>query len=231
MSDANGTLPGRGVISPASVEATFAPYPFEADTSTIGLGYNLHLDGDALVARKSGDHRGYKAIAFSMPEIGAGLVILANSDRAAPGIFADIGCPWSRALSGDPMSKICGQLRILRYAHFAAAGIATLVGTAIAWPVLSGLRRGSRGWPRKRASLRLTIVALLGAVLAVWWGYWYSDIPLRLQGFPPTFYTVRATLWPTAFIWVCLGLSALVAALSLWLIFPKRKPEASLARP
>jgi hypothetical protein len=44
-------------------------------------------------ARKGGDHQGYKAIVFSLPEVGAGLVILANSDRAAPGILADIACP------------------------------------------------------------------------------------------------------------------------------------------
>ena len=225
MSGPGGEPPGRGVISPASVEATFEPFPFADDTSTIGLGYNLHLDGETLVARKSGDHRGYKAIAFSMPQIGAGLVILANSDRAAPGLYADIACPWSRALPGDPMQKICAQLSLLHYAHLGGAGIAALAGIAIAWPVFAGLRRGTRG-RRNGSVLRPVLAAVFGAAIVAWWVYWYSDIPLRLQGFPPTFYTVRATLWPTAWIWVSIGLSTLVAALAVSVLFPKKDREA-----
>lgn len=220
MATADGEIPGRGVIQPGSVQETFTPYEFTDDSSTIGLGYNLHLDGGVLVARKSGDHRGYKAIIFTMPEIGAGLVILANSDRAAPGIFADIACPWSKALAGDPMRKVCGQLTTLRNAHWAAAAVLALLGETIAWRVAIGLRRGIRA-KAARLSLprRLTAISLAMIVVA-WWAYWYTDIPLRLSGFPPTFYTVRATLWPTAFVWVSSGLSILITACIFLVIAP-----------
>ncbi|MEP9390415.1 serine hydrolase domain-containing protein [Mesorhizobium sp. KR9-304] len=228
MSGPDGVEPGRGVISPGSVKATFTPFPFEADQSAVGLGYNLHLDGETLVARKSGDHRGYKAIVFSMPEIGAGLVILANSDRAAPGIFADIACPWSEALPGNPMRNVCGQLRTLRNAHWFAGGIAALIGLLISGRVVVDLRRRKRDGPRQSSALRRVFALLLLALLMGWWVYWYSDIPLRLQGFPPTFYTVRATLWPTAFVWVSLGLSALIAGVCLAVLSP-RKPGQTRA--
>ncbi|MCY1125743.1 serine hydrolase [Frigidibacter sp. RF13] len=221
MPGADGEEPGGGVISPASVQASFTPFPFTEDTSAVGLGYNLHLDGDTLIARKGGDHRGYKAMIFSMPEIGAGLVILANSDRAAPGIFADIACPWSNALTGHPLRRVCGQLAMLRYAHWAAGALMALAGLVIAWFVTTAIRRGTRFHPPKTSALRWTAVGILSASLVAWWVYWYSDIPLRLQGFPPTFYTVRATPWPTAFVAISLGFSLLIAALAFWLLYPR----------
>lgn len=221
MQGPGGAEPGRGVITPESVQATFAPFPYTDDGATIGLGYNLHLDGDTLIVRKSGDHRGYKAIVFAMPEIGAGLVILANSDRAAPGIFADIGCPWSRALTGDPMRKVCGQLAMLRNVHLLVAGVTALIGAFIGLRVILGLRAGTRASLRQRPVFHWFGVGVLALLIPAWWGYWYSDIPLRLQGFPPTFYTVRATLWPTAFVWVSLGLSLMLASLILLLLCPR----------
>ncbi len=224
MPGPDGVPPGRGVISPPSVASTFESYGFTEDKSTIGLGYNLHMNGETMVARKSGDHRGYKAIVFSMPEIAAGIVILANSDRAAPGLFADIACPWSRVLSGNPLERVCGQLAMLRNAHFGVAALAGAVALLIGWRVVAGLRGGRRRALRGMSKLRWLVLALLAASVALWWGYWYSDIPFRLKGFPPTFYTVRATLWPTAFVWVSLGVSSLAGALIALLVCPLMKP-------
>lgn len=215
MADAKGAEPGRGVIKPGSVRNTFAPFPFTGDASEVGLGYNLHLGGDTLVARKSGDHRGYKAVVFLMPDTGSGLVILANSDRAAPGIFAGIACPWSRAVPGDPLRGVCSQLGLLHKAHLAASLLLAAAGAAIAASVLRGWRHGRRALPARYSVWRKAAAILPALVVASWWAYWYSDIPLRLQGFPPTFYTVRATLWPTGFLWVCFGVTALGLSLML----------------
>ncbi|RYH06767.1 serine hydrolase [Tropicimonas sp. IMCC6043] len=226
MFDAEGGEPGRGVISPGSVKKTFEPFPFTDDASEVGLGYNLHLGGQTLVARKSGDHRGYKAIVFLIPETGAGLVILANSDRAAPGIFADIACPWSRALHDDPLQGVCSQLGLLHKAHLAAGLVLTVAGAAVAGPVILGWRRGRRAPPRRYSLRRRTAAILPILIVAAWWAYWYSDIPLRLQGFPPTFYTVRATLWPTAFVWVSLGVTVLGLSLVLTAIMPTIPPPS-----
>jgi CubicO group peptidase (beta-lactamase class C family) len=220
MADTQGAEPGRGVIKPSSVRETFTPFPFAGDTSEVGLGYNLHLGGGTLVARKSGDHRGYKAVVFLMPDTGAGLVILANSDRAAPGVFADIACPWSRALPDDPLRGVCSQLGLLHKAHLAAGLLLAVAGAAIAGRVLPAWRNGRRAFPAKYSVWRATAAILPALLVGGWWAYWYSDIPLRLQGFPPTFYTVRATLWPTAFIWVNLGVSALGVALMCLAMLP-----------
>ncbi|PWJ20803.1 serine hydrolase domain-containing protein [Jannaschia seohaensis] len=221
MADASGTEPGRGVITPASVRETFEPFPFAEDTVDIGLGYNLHLDGDTLVARKSGDHRGYKAVVFLMPDSKDGLVILANSDRAAPGIFADIACPWSRTLQDDPLGRVCVQLARLHKAHLGAALVLATAGASIFGAVLAGWRRDRRSVPSRYSVWRRTAAILPILVVAVWWAYWYSDIPLRLQGFPPTFYTVRATLWPTAFVWISIGVSTLGLALACLILLPR----------
>ena len=221
MVSADEAEPGRGVITPASVGATFAPFPFTDDASEVGLGYNLHLGGDTRVARKSGDHRGYKAVVFLMPDTGAGLVILANSDRAAPGIFSDIACPWSRTLQDDPLQSVCSQLGLLHKAHVAAGLLLTVAGAAIAGSVLIGWRRGRRAAPPRFSVWRRSASILPALAVAAWWTYWYSDIPLRLQGFPPTFYTVRATLWPTAFFWVSVGVTALGMALVILFMLPR----------
>ncbi len=219
MYGGEGVSPGRGVILPESVNETFKPFPYMDDPTTVGLGYNLHVDGDTLVARKSGDHRGYKAMFFAMPAIGAGLVILANSDRAAPGIYADIACPWSAAIQGNPLNRVCSQLFVLRAAHWAVGGLGALIGATILLVVFRGARVGERAHSRsllRRVSAGAAIVTTL-----LWWAYWYSDIPLQLQGFPPTFYTVRATPWPTAFVVVSLGLTALLGGLALFFLYPR----------
>ena len=228
MADAKGGEPGRGVITPESVRQTFAPFPFADDANEVGLGYNLHLHGDTLVARKSGDHRGYKAIVFLMPDTGVGLVILASSDRAAPGIFADIACPWSRALQDDPLRSVCSQLGLLHNAHVAAGVLLTMAGAAIAGFVLLGWRKGRRAAPPRYPVWRRTASILSVLAVAAWWAYWYSDIPLRLQGFPPTFYTVRATLWPTAFVWVSIGVSTLALGPMLLALLPKIKDAPTM---
>lgn len=225
MLGAEGSEPGRGVITPDSVRKSFEPFLFTDDASKVGLGYNLHLGGQTLVARKSGDHRGYKAIVFLMPKTGAGLVILANSDRAAPGIFADVACPWSRALQDDPLQGICLQLGLLHNAHLAVGVLLTAAGAAIAGIVMLGWRRGRRAPPRRYSPWRRTTVILPLLIVGAWWTFWYSDIPLRLQGFPPTFYTVRATLWPTAFVWVSFGVTVLGLSLVLVAMLPTSKTK------
>jgi hypothetical protein len=221
MAGPGGEPPGRGVISPNAVVASFTPYPFAEDTSEVGLGYNLSRSDGTLVARKGGDRRGYKAMVFSVPEQGAGIVILTNSDRAAAGVFADIACSWSAAVSGDPLASLCGQLFMLRNAHVGVAGFLTVVALAMAASPFRALVRGTRTfvWPPSRG--RAVALGLLVLVGALWWGFWYSDIPLRLLGYPPTFYTVRFDPWPTALIWVSYGVSLLLAVLMLRVLAPK----------
>ncbi len=221
MAGPNGEPRGRGVISPKSVDMTFTPFDYSDDSSLVGLGYNLRTDSGTLVARKTGDHRGFKSIVFAMPEQGTGLVILSNSDRAAAGVFADIACPWSGGLQGDPLRTVCGQLYTLRNAHFALAGALGLGAVALSGLVISGVGNGTRArQPRLSGWRRVRIIALL-LTGAFWWAFWYSDIPLRQLGYSRTFFTVRFDPWPTAFIWVSWGVTLLIAVAVLAALFPK----------
>ncbi len=219
MNGPDGELPGRGVISPGSVAQTFSPYPFTDDESLIGLGYNLDTSTGVLVARKSGDHRGFKPIVFIIPELGAGLVILTNSDRAAAGVFADIACPWSQLLEGNPLNTICGQLHMIRNAHWGLAAILVAVSAWIGTQPTLDWSKGMRSPVKSLRSRRGLAAVFLIVVLIAWWSFWYTDIPLRLLGYPPTFYTVRFDPWPTVFIWVSWAFTFLVLALMLrtWL--------------
>ena len=223
MTGRNGEAPGREVISPEAVTETFTPYPFTDDETLIGLGYNLDTSTGVLVARKSGDHRGFKPIVFSIPELGAALVILTNSDRAAAGAFADIACPWSRLLQGDPLRPICGQLYLIRNAHWGLAAFLFAVG---AWTGARTARdwiSGARVPVKSLLSRRGFLAAFLIFILIAWWGFWYTDIPLGLLGYPPTFYTVRFDPWPTAFVWVSWAFTFLVLAMLLRAALPKRR--------
>lgn len=224
MRGPDGEAPGRGVIPPDAVASSFAPFPFAADSAQVGLGYNLSRATGPLVARKSGDRRGYKSIVFSIPERGAGLVILANSDRAAAGVFADIACPWSASLDGDPLGAICGQLHTLRNAHFAAALALALAAAALAIITLRAVRRGRRRWAWPPVPTRAAAIGALVVLALAWWGFWYSDLPLRLAGYPSGFHTVRFDPWPTAMVWVSWGLTLALAALAARLLAVPARP-------
>jgi CubicO group peptidase (beta-lactamase class C family) len=223
MTGPNGEPPGRGVISPGAVAETFTPYPFTGDESLIGLGYNLDVGTGVLVARKSGDHRGFKPIVFTVPDLGAALVILTNSDRAAAGVFADIACPWSRLLQGDPLSTICSQLHMIRDLHWGLAAFLVAVGAwAAARPVLDWIR-GTHSPALGIRSWRGLGILLLALILIAWWSFWHTDIPLGLLGYPPTFYTVRFDPWPTAFVWVSWAVTFLIVALTLRVGVPRSR--------
>jgi CubicO group peptidase (beta-lactamase class C family) len=221
MPGPDGEAAGRGVIPPEAVAVSFAPFPFTADGAEIGLGYNLSRATGPLVARKSGDRRGYKSIVFSIPEWGTGLVILTNSDRAAAGVFADIACPWSAAVDGDPLRAICGQLYALRNAHFAAALALALAAAALATVTLRAVRRGWRRWAWPPGPRRAAALGALAVLALFWWGFWYTDLPLRLAGYPAGFHAVRFDPWPTALVWVSWGVTLLLAALAARLLAPR----------
>ncbi len=221
MSGPNGEAPGRGIISPEAVTETFTPYPFTDDETLIGLGYNLDTSTGVLVARKSGDHRGFKPIVFSIPDLGAALVILTNSDRAAAGAFADIACPWSRLLQGDPLRTICGQLYLIRNAHWGLAAFLFAVGAWVGVRPALDWAKGIREHINRDRPWRGLAAAVLLFLVVAWWGFWYTDIPFGLLGYPPTFYTVRFDPWPTAFVWVSWAFTFLAIAILLRAGLPK----------
>ena len=57
-----GEPPGRGVITAESVRETFSPVTYAEDASLVGLGYNLSESRGTVLARKTGDNRGWKVL-------------------------------------------------------------------------------------------------------------------------------------------------------------------------
>ncbi|MHC4925600.1 MAG: serine hydrolase domain-containing protein, partial [Planctomycetota bacterium] len=208
----DGEPPGRGVLSPEWVAQTFEPIDLSDDAAWVGLGYNLDVSTGTLVARKTGDHRGWKSLVVVIPELDAALAILSNSDRAAAGVFADLACPWSEALGGDPLAGLCTQLHMFRNVQLglaaALAAAALIFGAVLFSRVRDGRRRLSR-WPSLWQGVRASLLLL---ALAAWWVFWYTDTFLTALGYAKTFVTVRLTPWPTAFIWVSWGVTMLAVA-------------------
>ena len=213
MTGPDGEPPGRGVITPEAVDATFTPFPYAADKARVGLGYNLVGSGETLVARKSGSHRGWKSAVFLAPRMGAALAILTNSDRAASGVFADIACPWSQAMAGDPLAGLCTQLTRFRDVQVVLAVVLAVLALVYGGRLYRAVGVGSRRWALPRTTGRLARQVLLALFLAGWWIFWYTDTFLSALGFAPTFVTVLLDPWPTAFVWVSWSVTLLALAL------------------
>lgn len=76
---AGGTLEGKQVLQPASVELmTQAAFPDVDDTQGL-VWYHLDFDGRAIIGQEGGDS-GYGSLAWWEPATGLGVVILTNGD-------------------------------------------------------------------------------------------------------------------------------------------------------
>jgi CubicO group peptidase (beta-lactamase class C family) len=91
MTDAAGAAPGRGLISPASIAAMTAPHAQTGRADGLwgfyGLGFEIEHTADGRdVVGHHGMNRGWRALMAADLAARRGLVVLANSDRAAPAI-------------------------------------------------------------------------------------------------------------------------------------------------
>ena len=99
-------VPGRGVLSPATVAEMLSPVveiprgtPGELDAT--GLGYFVETDrsGDWL-ASHSGGNIGWRARMVLAPDAGKGIVVLTNSDNGGE-LIEEILCLWQTAEALD----------------------------------------------------------------------------------------------------------------------------------
>ena len=229
----NGEPVGRGVLTPASVAEILTPVPFakQAESSHVaGLGFDLiRVDDNLVGARKTGDHRGYKPIIVMDLEQGAGIAIMANSDRAAVGFLIDIVCAWSTNVNGNPMQNDCRELMTIRNIQLIAASVLALGALVYIAFVVRGIRNSRRKLRWDVSWSNVARIVLLLITLAAWWILWHTDTLLAriMHRYPCCGYavTVRAVIpWPTAFVW-------LSWAVTLWLLVwvavvfaPKVKP-------
>lgn len=220
------------MLTPESVAEILTPVPFTnaANSSHIsGLGFDLfRVNGELVGARKTGDHRGFKPIMVMDLKHSAGIVIMANSDRAAIGFVIDIACAWSEGVTGNPMQSDCGELRMIRNIQLILGGMlalgALIYGAFIVRDVLNGRRRFD--WTFSRS--QIIRAALLGVVLVTWWVGWHTDTLLTriVPTYPCCGYavTVRAFVpWPTAFVWISWGVTCWLLAWIAVVFTPKTK--------
>jgi CubicO group peptidase (beta-lactamase class C family) len=73
----NGELPGRGVITPETLDLMYTPAL--ATDGCYGLGYETYFDG-VQFAFHGGDNPGWESTFTAIPELGEGFVSLTNSD-------------------------------------------------------------------------------------------------------------------------------------------------------
>lgn len=224
----NGEPIGRNVISPESVAEILTPVPFanEAESShVIGLGFDLIMDGDTLIAaRKTGDHRGFKPIIAMDFQNNEGIAIMSNSDRGAIGFLMNIACAWSANLGGNPLESNCSELRMIRNIQLSVAALIGLGALVYIFFVARDIRNGRRQVNWQFTWGRAVRVGLAAILLIVWWVFWHTDTLFTdiLRTLPETAVTARLLVpWPTAFVWISRALTLLLLPWLTVAFFPK----------
>ena len=93
MPGPNGEPPGRGVLSPGTLELMFTP---AAQTEgAYGFGYDTEIlsDGMCLVSH-GGANKGWRSLFAALPEKGQGIVVLTNSDNGGY-LTKRVMCVWA----------------------------------------------------------------------------------------------------------------------------------------
>ncbi len=183
MPGPKGEPVGRGVLTPESVAEILTAVPITGESSEgVGLGYDLSQGDGTLIARKTGDRRGWKPIIFLLPERGEGIAIMTNSDRAMIGFLFEIICPWSEILSGNPLQAPCSELKMLRNGQYTIAAVLGLGLLAYIGWVVARTRAGRRrlGWVFSWG--KVVRIVLLGIGLILWWILWYTDTLVLILG-------------------------------------------------
>jgi CubicO group peptidase (beta-lactamase class C family) len=170
MTGPDGEPPGRGVLAPATLEEMFSPAA--ATDGRQGLGYRIEgLPGGTRMVLHGGASKGWKAQIAALPERGAGIVILTNSDLGDD-LTADVLCLWSRWATGE-VPLICQVVRRERNYALVVAGLLAVGLVACAVGVGAEIRSGRRrlDWTWRRGLF--CSLALLDT--ALWWLLWYTD--------------------------------------------------------
>jgi CubicO group peptidase (beta-lactamase class C family) len=93
----NGERHGRGVLRPETVALMYSPAPASRNGfGHYGLGYIVEtLPGGERMVGHSGANRGWRSRFAALPQHGAGIVLLTNSDSGGA-LFQPVLCAWLR---------------------------------------------------------------------------------------------------------------------------------------
>lgn len=214
-----------GVLERDSLRTILTPAPATSGALGgygFGVGTERLETGDHLV-QHTGGNRGWAAIWMALPEKGAGLVMLTNSNTGSL-LFVDTSCEWSRLTTGatpQACSAIAG-FRSFVVGGTIASAVALVAYLAVLATGVSRKRRLFRR-PRRIRWVRLPIFLLLSAV---WVGFWHTTLATAAVGLGIT----PSLALPVAFRWaspvVAVGLLLLMASV----FFPKADGRAPISR-
>lgn len=176
ISGAQGDSPGSAVLPREAVRRLHAP---TVDTQGLvgltagayGLGHFVEmLPGGQRAISHGGQHTGWMAHFHFLPEVGAGIVVLTNSERAMP-LIADILDVWT-TWQGIPA---VGLSRAFAWVTFAGWGLLLCLWLGAAWGAWRIGRAWLRGtrtlapWSGRRRGVRALWVFLAGLVAVGLW--------------------------------------------------------------
>jgi CubicO group peptidase (beta-lactamase class C family) len=229
MPGPDGAPAGRGVLEPETVDLMLSPAP--ATEGAYGLGYAIFAGHKPIVGH-GGDNRGFKAIFFSVPVQGVGIVILTNSNRATEYDYRlGLACAWSALLPGHPMQDECRSVQSLINTFLLVAGVLFLGLIAYCGWVAVRVRAGHRrlGWAF--SWLRVLRIALLLLAVALWQAILYTDILFAAIGGPPVA-VIEIVPMAHAFQWISWAVSLWGVALIVATFAPRvRQQPSSKAAP
>ncbi len=166
----DGEPPVRVDLAPATLDKMFSPAA--ATDGRQGLGHRTErLASGTLMVLHGGASKGWKAHIAALPERGAGIVILTNSDLGDD-LTADVLCLYSRWATGE-VPLICQVVPKERNYALTVAGLLAVGLVACVGRVGEGIRSGRRQLDCTWRRGRFCSLALLDT--ALWWLLWYTD--------------------------------------------------------
>jgi len=182
MADPSGEPAGQGVLDPDALALMVTPVMALPGIEgkllnvSMGLGYYIETMADGTRAiSHSGSNRGWQIELMALPDRGAGIVVLTNSDQGEQ-IGVEVLNAWGHWLGiGTP-----AKCKVYQVARSSTLGLAGLLGLGLILKIArlaKKIRYGHRQWiwqlsVQRKAwhYARLVLSILLSAIIAVgWW--------------------------------------------------------------
>lgn len=211
------------VLTEATVELMHLPAANTADRQ--GLGFSLVGNGN--IVGHSGSNTGWKAMIRFVPQAGAGIVVLTNSDSGDK-LTIDALCFWNTHYAIGYLDKGC-QDRLDQQQELALILVAIGVGFLLASAVVIWLMRkryltGHYGIDLNayRAIGKLMGILVPVIILICWVTFWHTEVGVYLVF--GSWYTRAADVMPAEFLYLSCGLIVFVVSL-IGLTLLREKPK------
>ena len=211
------------VLTEATVELMHSPA--ENTFDRYGLGFSLV--GNGKIVGHGGANRGWRAMIRFVPEIGAGIVVLTNSDSGDK-FTSDALCFWNTHYAIGYLDKDCRD-RLDQKQELALILVAIGVGFLLASAVVIWLMRKRYlsdhygiDLSAYRAIGKLMGILVPTTILICWVTFWHTEVgPYLIFG---SWHYRAADVMPSEFLYLSCGLVVFVVSL-IGLILLREKPK------